>query len=188
MTSFHCYITSWHLTTGRTIQCFLTKAVFHPGSAPQTLDEYITLLLTSWCQTPSESEYEQTQCFSFPKEKQNLQAQRARPTNPNLRSTNWWPDNYFLPSWGTGQICRCSCSLLLVSPRGYTYNHYKSAPSEIILLDSGVLPLLVSLVSHSLFLCWHRTAGAAKWLLWLAFQDTFSAASCLWFIMAEEWG
>lgn len=115
----------------------------------------------------------------FPKEKQNLQAQRARPTNPNLRSTNWWPHNYFLLSWGTGQICRCSCSLLLVSPRGYTYNHYESAPSEIILLDSGVLPLLSSLVSHSFSLCWHQTAGAAKRLLWLAFQDTFSAASCL---------
>lgn len=86
--------------------------------------------------------------FFFPEIKtENVQAKKARPTNPNPRSTNWRPDDYSLPSRGIGQICRCSS--LLASPRGYTRNLYGCVPTKIILLDSCVPPLPLSPVSHS---------------------------------------
>lgn len=123
---------------------FFGKAVFHPGSALQTLDEYITLLLTC-CHV--KMTMNRTSVFLPERKTENVQAKKARPTNPNPRSTNWRPDNYSLPSWGIGQICRCSS--LLASPRGYTRNLYGCVPTKIILLDSCVPLLPLSPVSHS---------------------------------------
>lgn len=189
MTSSHLFVTV--LVNIEFIRkCFITKISHHSVVNPVfvlsleklfSIQEvlfrhWMNILLCYW-HVDLKMTMNRTSVFLPERKTENVQAKKARPTNPNLRSTNWRPDNYFLLSWGIGQICRCS--LLLVSPRGYTPNLYGSVPTKIILLDSCVSsPPFVS--GLTLLLSKQQSANTEQLEQRNGFFGYHFRTSCLW--------